>query len=122
MTEMPMTLILWTTMEGDHMPRKVYPKRDPDRCPSHPGAVLREIVLPEIRTTKSAVAAALKISRNQLHLILSERQPVTPETAVKLEAAFGGSARMWLNMQAAYDLWHAQRRVDVSNIPSLGAA
>jgi addiction module HigA family antidote len=104
------------------MPRKVYPKRDPDRCPSHPGAVLREIVLPEIRTTKSAVAAALKISRNQLHLILSERQPVTPETAVKLEAAFGGSARMWLSMQAAYDLWHAQRRVDVSNIPSLGAA
>lgn len=104
------------------MPRKTHPKKDPDRRPSHPGAVLREIVLPELRVTKSAIAAALKISRNQLHLILSEKQPVTPETAVKLEAAFGGSARMWVNMQAAYDLWHAQRTVDVSNIPPLRAA
>jgi addiction module HigA family antidote len=104
------------------MPRKTYPKRDPDRRPTHPGAVLREIVLPELRVTKSAIAAALKISRNQLHLILSEKQPVTPETAVKLEAAFGGSARMWVNMQAAYDLWHAQRTVDVSNIPPMRAA
>ena len=104
------------------MPRKVQPKRNSDRCPSHPGAVLREIVLPDVHATKIAVAAALKMSRNQLHLILSEKQPVTPETAVKLEAAFGGSARMWLNMQAAYDLWHAQRAVDVSKIPSLRAA
>ncbi len=104
------------------MTRKVSAKRDPDRCPSHPGAVLREIVLPEVRATKSAVAAALKMSRNQLHLILSEKQSVTPETAVKLEAAFGGSARIWLNMQAAFDLWHAQRKVDISKIPSMRAA
>jgi antitoxin HigA-1 len=101
---------------------KTYPKRDPGRCPSHPGAVLREIVLPEVRMTKSAIAAALRLSRNQLHMILSEKQPVTPETAVKFEAAFGGSARMWLAMQAAYDLWHAQQTVDVKSIPSMRAA
>jgi plasmid maintenance system antidote protein VapI len=29
---------------------------------------------------------------------------------------------MWLNMQGAYDLWHAERRVDVSGIPSLTVA
>jgi addiction module HigA family antidote len=104
------------------MAGKTYPKRDPGRCPSHPGAVLREIILPEVRVTKSAIAAALKLSRNQLHMILSEKQPVTPETAVKLEAAFGGSARMWLAMQAAYDLWHAQQKVDVKSIPSMRAA
>jgi len=104
------------------MADKTHLKRDPTRCPSHPGAVLRELVLPEVKATKSAVAAALKLSRNQLHMILSEKQPVTPETAVKLEAAFGGSARMWLGMQAAYDLWHAQQRVDVKAIPSMHAA
>jgi addiction module HigA family antidote len=54
-------------------------------------------------------------------MILSEKQPVTPETAVKLEAAFGGSAHMWLAMQAAYDLWHAHQKVDVKSIPSLPA-
>ena len=97
-------------------------KRDPSRCPSHPGSILREIVLPELRVSKTAVAKALKMSRQQLHAILREEQPVTPETAIKLQAAFGGSAQVWLNMQAAYDLWHAERRVNVSDIPSMRAA
>jgi addiction module HigA family antidote len=47
---------------------------------------------------------------------------VTPETALKLAAAFGGGAQAWVNMQAAYDLWHAQRRIDVSDIPPMRAA
>jgi antitoxin HigA-1 len=97
-------------------------RRDPDRCPSHPGAVLREIAIPETRLSKTAIAKALKMSRNQLYLILGEEQSVTPDTAVRLAAAFGGSPRLWLNMQSAYDLWHAQRRVDVSDIPSLEVA
>jgi addiction module HigA family antidote len=105
------------------MPKpKSLPKRDPNRCPTHPGAILREIVLPELRVSKTDLAKALKMSRQQLHAILREQQPVTPETAVKLSAAFGGSAQIWLNMQAAYDLWHAERRVDVSDIPPMRAA
>ena len=104
------------------MPRpKNYPRRTPDRCPTHPGAVLREIVFPELRASKKTIAEAMKISRNQLYLILGEKQPVTPDTAVRLAAAVGGSPRMWLNMQSAFDLWHAERRVDVSSIPSLAA-
>jgi addiction module HigA family antidote len=101
---------------------KSYPKRDPNRCPTHPGAILREIVVPEIRVSKTELAKALKISRQQFYAILRERQPVTPETAIKLAAAFGGTAQAWVNMQSAYDLWHAERRVDVSDIPSMRAA
>jgi antitoxin HigA-1 len=97
-------------------------KRDPNRCPSHPGAVLREVVLPALRVSKTDVAKALKLSRQQLHAILRERQPVTPETALKLAAAFGGNAQAWLNMQSAYDLWRAERRIDLSDIPSMRAA
>jgi addiction module HigA family antidote len=69
--------------------------------------VLREIVIPELRVSKTALAEAMQISRNQLYLILGEKQPVTPETAVRLAAAVGGSPRMWVNMQSAFDLWHA---------------
>lgn len=101
---------------------KTPPKRDPNRCPTHPGAVLREIVLPELRVSKTELAKALKMSRQQLHAILREKQPVTPETAIKLAAAFGGGAQAWLNMQASYDLWHAERQVDVSDIPPMRAA
>src|SRR3972149_7998504 len=98
------------------------PKRAPTRGPPHPGAVLREIVLPELRVSKTELAKALKMSRQQLHAILREKQPVTPETAIKLAAAFGGGAQAWLNMQAAHDLRHAQRQVDVSDIPPIRAA
>jgi antitoxin HigA-1 len=83
--------------------------RNPNRPPSHPGAVLREIVLPGLDASKTDLAKALGISRNQLYEILAEKQPVTPITAVRLEAAIGGSARSWVNMQAAYDVWRAQR-------------
>jgi addiction module HigA family antidote len=83
---------------------------------------LREIVLPELRMSETDLAKALKMSRQQLYAILREQQPVTPDTAVKLAAAFGGSAQAWLNMQSAFDLWHAERRIDVSDIPSMRAA
>jgi addiction module HigA family antidote len=81
--------------------------------------VLREIVFPELRVSKTAIAEAMNISRNQLYLILGEKQPVTPDTAVRLAAAVGGSPRMWLSMQSAFDLWYAEKRVDISSIPSL---
>jgi antitoxin HigA-1 len=38
-------------------------KRSPDRCPTHPGAMLREIILPALDMPKTAVADALGISR-----------------------------------------------------------
>ena len=69
------------------MKTKTYPKRDPNRCPTHPGAMLREIILPELHVTRTELAKALKMSRQHPHAILRERQPVTPETAVKLQAA-----------------------------------
>src|SRR6476469_3530184 len=120
----PYTLILRTTTEGNKtMPRaKYHSPRHPRRCPTHPGALLRDIALPEITVSKSAIAEALGISRNQFYLILNEEQRITPETAVRLGAAFGNSPRFWVNMQAAYDLWHAERQIDVSEIPPIVAA
>ena len=99
-----------------------YPKRSLDRCPSHPGAILREIVLPAVALPKVAVSQALGISRQTLHDILSERQPVTPAMAVRLAAVFDTTAASWLAMQAAFDLWKAAREIDTSALPKLKAA
>ena len=105
---------------------KTYPRRDPNRRPTHPGALLREDVIPflveEKGLTKTAIAEGLGMSRNQLYQILAEKQPVTPETAVKLAAAFGGSAKSWLDMQMACDLWDAEQTVDVGPAKKLRAA
>ena len=99
-----------------------YPKRSPDRCPTHPGAMLRDIVLPATGLSKSEIAEGLRVSRQTLYDILAERQPITPQMAVKLAAAFDTSASSWLNMQTAFDVWHAERSVDTSGVRHLKAA
>lgn len=96
-------------------------ERHPSIQPSHPGELLREIVLPDIDMSKTEVASALHISRQTLYDILNERQPVTAEMAVRFGKFFGNGPRLWLNMQRSYDLAAAERTVDTSEIPTIHA-
>ena len=96
--------------------------RNPNRCPMHPGVLLREDVIPATGKSKSEIARMLGISRQHLHDILAERKPVSPEVAVRLGKLFGNEPLVWIRMQCAYDAWHAAREVDVSAIPTLFAA
>lgn len=93
--------------------------RNPDRCPTHPGELLREDILPAINMSKTDIAENLGISRQHLYDILSEKKPVSPEVAVRLGAAFENGPDVWLRMQSAYDAWHASRDVDVRKIKKL---
>ena len=93
--------------------------RNPNRCPTHPGEILREIVLPALDLPKTTLADHLGISRQTLYELLGEKQPVTPQMAVRIGKLLGNGPIIWLNLQAAYDLWHATRDVDVSAIPTL---
>jgi addiction module HigA family antidote len=92
------------------------------RCPTHPGEVLREDVLPASGLSKAEVARRLKISRQTPYDILAEEQLVSPAVAIRLGALFGGGGRSWVPMQAEYDLWHAERETDVSDIEAVRAA
>jgi addiction module HigA family antidote len=96
--------------------------RNPNRCPTHPGELLREDVLPEVKKSKAEISRLLGISRQHLHDILAERKPVSPEVAVRLGKLFGNGASIWIRMQGAYDEWQASRSVDVSEIPTLASA
>jgi addiction module HigA family antidote len=96
--------------------------RSPDRCPAHPGELLREVIIPATGRSKSEIASLLGISRQHLYDILRERKPVTPKVAVRLGKLFGDGAGVWVRMQAAHDTWHAAREVDTSRIPTLAAA
>jgi addiction module HigA family antidote len=94
-------------------------KRNPDRCPTHPGALLREDIIPATGRSVSEIAGLLGISRQHLHAIMAEKKPVTPKVAVLLGALFRDGPEIWVRMQAAYDTWHAQREVDVSHVKPL---
>ena len=97
-------------------------KRDPNRCPAHPGEILRQDVLPALKMTKAEVAESLGISRQHLYDILNEKKPVSAEVAVRLGKALGNGSGIWIRLQAAYDGWHAERTVDTSKVRELRAA
>lgn len=96
--------------------------RHRDIEPAHPGELLDEIAIPAVGKTKVEVARLLGVSRQTLYDILSCKQSVTPEMAVRLGKLFGDGAAVWMRMQVAHDLWKAERAVDVSGIPTLTAA
>jgi len=96
-------------------------RRYSERCPTHPGALLREDVIPATGRSKTEIAHLLGISRQHLHDILRERKPVSPDVAVRLGKLFGDGGGAWTRMQAAYDTWHAERVEDVSRIPTIRA-
>jgi addiction module HigA family antidote len=96
-------------------------RRNPNRCPTHPGALLREDVIPATRRSKTEIAQLLGISRQHLYEILRERKPVSPVIAVRLGKLFGDGAGVWTRMQAAYDTWQAEQTEDVRSIPTIRA-
>lgn len=72
--------------------------------PTHPGEILREDIFPAIDRSKSEIARMLGISRQTLHDVLAERQPVTPAMALRLAKLMGNNAQFWINLQRDYDL------------------
>jgi len=72
--------------------------------PVHPGEVLREDFLVPLGMTANALAKALNVPAPRVNDIVRERRGVSADTAMRLARYFGGDARSWLNLQAAYDL------------------
>ena len=96
--------------------------RSKSRAPTPPGKVLADTVLPALGKTKTEIARLLGISRQSLHDVLTCKQPVTPQMAVRIGKLCGNGPKLWLAMQAAHDLWNAERTVDTKAIPTLRAA
>ena len=84
--------------------------RNPNRMPTHPGAVLREDVLPELGWTQTELATRLMVSRQTVSDLLHERKSVTAEMAIRIARAVGGTPESWLRMQEALDLWAAEMK------------
>lgn len=83
--------------------------RDGGRQPTHPGALLREDVLPALNISQAEFARRLGVSRPSVSDLLHERRALSPSMALKLEKLLHTSAESWLRMQQALDLWQARR-------------
>ena len=88
------------------------------RNPAHPGLLVKECVA-DLGISVAEAAAALGITRQQLHRIISGTSAVTPDMALRFEQAFGSTADTWLRMQVNYDLEQARKRAGAFRIERL---
>lgn len=94
--------------------------KDPlDRGPTHPGAIMREDVLPALGLSVSEAARQLGVTRQTLHRIMAEKVSITPAMAARLGRFCGNGPGLWLRMQQAHDLWRAERELhsELERIP-----
>lgn len=83
----------------------------PNRTPTHPGALLREDVLPAMDLSVSEFARRIGISRQRIHKILAETDSITPNTALRIGKIVGNGPEIWLSMQQSHDLWRTQKEL-----------
>jgi len=88
----------------------------------HPGEILKEDFLIPLGMSARALAEALHVPPPRVNDIVRLRRGITADTAMRLARYFGGDARSWMNLQAAYDLRVAEiknaRRIEREVAPS----
>jgi addiction module HigA family antidote len=87
-------------------------KKAAKQRPIHPGAFLKDTVLPMLEISQGALADLLQVSRLTVSQLMNEHRSVSPEMAVRLERLLGVKAEFWLDMQQALDLWDVRQRAD----------
>lgn len=86
----------------------MYKDHGSEAAPPHPGEILRDDVLPCLEMSAADLARHLGVTEKEIHALLSEERPVTPDLASRLGIAFGQGARYWIALQAQYDGWKAE--------------
>jgi antitoxin HigA-1 len=76
----------------------------PMKNPPHPGRVVRQDCIEPLGLTITQAAEVLGVTRQALNNLVNGKAGVSPEMAVRVSKAFGGSPEVWLRLQANYDL------------------
>jgi addiction module HigA family antidote len=71
-------------------------------------AALEEFLKP-LGMSQVELAERIGVSFPRVNELIHGKRGVTPDTALRLERLFGMEAQFWLNLQLAWDLYHAGR-------------
>ena len=78
--------------------------------PPHPGEVLKDGVFDNSTLTVTDFSKQIGVTRAALSRVLNGKAAISPDMALRIADALGGSAESWLHMQADYDLWQARQK------------
>jgi addiction module HigA family antidote len=77
--------------------------------PFHPGEILLEEFLEPKGVTQAALAEKLGWTKTRLNELIRGKRGITAPAALDLAEALGTSPKLWMNLQATYDLERAAR-------------
>ncbi len=83
--------------------------RNPNRKPTHPGAIIRENVLPALGMTQTEFAKRLTVSRLTVSELVREKRCLSADLAIRLGKLTGTTPESWLRMHEALELWELNR-------------
>jgi addiction module HigA family antidote len=84
-------------------------RRQAETRPSHPGEVLRKEYLEPKGLTQRDLSDAIHVPYQRVNELVRGKRGVTPSTALRLGRFLGTSAAWWLELQARWDLYHAEQ-------------
>ena len=78
--------------------------------PPHPGLSVRSDCLEPLGLSVTKGAEVLGVTRQALNNLVNGKAGISPEMAIRLDKAFGGTAEGWLSLQTAFDLAQARKK------------
>ena len=72
--------------------------------PIHPGEVLQEEFLKPFNLEADELAQNISVDAKNINEIITGKQSITADLALRLSKYFGTSAQFWLGLQSDYDL------------------
>jgi addiction module HigA family antidote len=81
--------------------------------PFHPGEILFEEFLEPMGMTQAEFARQLVWTKARLNELIRGKRGITAESALDLAEALGTSPKLWMNLQATYDL---DRAISARNV------
>lgn len=89
--------------------------------PPHPGEIIRELCVEPLGLTVTEAAKALKVTRKTLSTLLNGKAGISPEMALRLSKVFGRTPEGWMRLQLQYDLWKAEKSINLRDLKRIQA-
>ena len=79
------------------------------RKPTHPGEILLKEFLEPLQLSQAELSKKMGVPIQRINTLINERRDMTAETAILLSRVLKTTPEFWMNLQAVYDLYEAER-------------